>query len=217
MPKAENEIRLQLEKGRLTPDTDRRHKRIHAAIRKFFADGEVFHILGQTPGQEGDHFSILADDEHVLTFELTHGTWARPQDAKVFSLASYRKELGRTQDSKEIKIALEVARKALGLPPRAWGQSIGAEKAQALAEAELARLEDECGYPLVFLGSPDRGAFGWLYHFGSAAYAKSRKFQDIMVGHGPMLVSRKGNVYVLPSYLDTNDRAVRAQFRVTHP
>lgn len=72
--------------------------------------------------------------------------------------------------------------------------------------------ERELGEPLSALSvGPERLSAGWAFHYQSRAYVETGAFDQMLVGHGPVVVADNGRVIVGGS-LDRDPEEMLARF-----
>jgi hypothetical protein len=78
--------------------------------------------------------------------------------------------------------------------------AITEEAAIEVARQRVAQLAAAAGdrYELLLEETKEVG-WGWLFFFSSADFVRSRNSMDALVGNGPWLVRRDGQVQQLPS------------------
>jgi len=68
-------------------------------------------------------------------------------------------------------------------------------EAQAIFEKFLRRKEVEVGCSLAQMpGSSQRLSKGWALYYQSSAYVDGRQNEDLLVGHGPVVISDDGRL-----------------------
>jgi len=67
--------------------------------------------------------------------------------------------------------------------------------ALAISEDFLRRKEGEVGRALAQVrGSSQRLSGGWAFYYQSLAYVADRQVSDLLVGHGPVVISDEGRL-----------------------
>jgi hypothetical protein len=113
-PLPERELRQHVARAKLRPEANTRDAGIHRALMHIIDKGSVFYVLADTPGQCEDYFSILADDNAVVNFELDrHAFEALPAEVGRYSLEEFRRDRSELT-ARKLRIALELARRDLG-------------------------------------------------------------------------------------------------------
>jgi len=110
----EQDLREQLLKGKLSPETNARHARIYRAVTSIVGCGSVYYVLTDTPEQFTDVFRVLVDDKVVVGFELERkNPDAPPTDIEQYSVEDYRKASRGGISGATLRIALELAKQDL--------------------------------------------------------------------------------------------------------
>ena len=100
---------------RLQPAKFQRDAALLELVQSLGIDGSVFHILNEIPEQGEDLFTLLCDDQLVVSFEVPRGKIPLyAADIVKVSIAEYRNKIGQGKHRMRLDETLKNARVLLG-------------------------------------------------------------------------------------------------------